>query len=575
MKYIKDIKKFLVIFCCLFFTSLFSSNNTIDLHQPSVINLEHSENFAKLIIQDNGGRLKPVSTLCSEFIRKIYGKDRINNQSAVQVVLSMMNDPILWSDAEIIKVSNIELRKLLDIKDLSSKYIRTSFNELYRDGNYLLANYISTAYSKQAKDRTQFDKEVIKVDERVNLCFLIFSADVFRLFPVPGDQNETWLAHSRQGEFEYKDSLFITNIIPMYFMSIRSAIKDQDWTTSDTVVSYIKRYQMKYGENVYPSDYKIDLEIIYNKYNIFSRLFIYYSLCGVVLLVLLLIQIFKKFNFLRLFIKFSNYLIYLGFIIHSIGLTIRWIISGHAPWSNGYESMIYIAWATILAGILFSKRSSFTLAATSIASGLLLMVAHLNWLDPSITNLVPVLDSYWLMIHVAIITASYGFVLLGSVLGLLSLWLIVFANKNNKNRISIILSELTFINEKTLQVGLFMLTTGTFLGGIWANESWGRYWGWDPKETWALVSILIYTFVLHMRFIPSLKGILIFNISAMFAIWTIIMTYFGVNYYLSGLHSYAAGDPMPIPVFVYYLFALMIITSFLSIFNFKKLNTWK
>ena len=109
----------------------------------------------------------------------------------------MMNDPILWSDAEIIKVSIIELRKLLDIKDLSSKYIRT-FNELYRDGNYLLANYISTAYSKQAKDRTQFDKEVIKVDERVNLCFLIFSADVFRLFPVPGDQNETWLAHSRQ-----------------------------------------------------------------------------------------------------------------------------------------------------------------------------------------------------------------------------------------------------------------------------------------------------------------------------------------------------------------------------------------
>ena len=194
----------------------------------------------------------------------------------------------------------------------------------------------------------------------------------------------------------------------------------------------------------------------------------------------------------------------------------------------------------------------------------------LNWLDPEITNLVPVLKSYWLMIHVAIITASYGFFSLGAILGLIALWLIIFTNRANKSKLENTLNELTIINEKTLEIGLFMLAIGTFLGGVWANESWGRYWGWDPKETWALVSVLIYTFVLHMRFIPALRNKLIFNAVSMFAIWTIIMTYFGVNYYLSGLHSYAAGDPMPIPVFVYYLLALMIFTVIVAKLRFNK-----
>jgi len=232
--------------------------------------------------------------------------------------------------------------------------------------------------------------------------------------------------------------------------------------------------------------------------------------------------------------------------------------------------MIYIAWSVILSGLIFSKRSLLTLAATAIVAAMLLMVAHLNWLDPEITNLVPVLKSYWLMIHVAIIVASYGFLALGAILGFISLWLIIFTTKNNKAKLKDTLTELTLINEKTLEVGLFMLTIGTFLGGVWANESWGRYWGWDPKETWALASVLVYVFVLHMRFIPPLKGKYVFNVASLVAIWAIIMTYFGVNYYLSGLHSYAAGDPMPIPAFVYYLVAITIISAILARFKYKK-----
>ena len=288
------------------------------------------------------------------------------------------------------------------------------------------------------------------------------------------------------------------------------------------------------------------------------------------MLSVIIISLFKRNKFIDNLIQFFKWLIIIGFLIHTFGLGLRWYISDHAPWSNGYESMIYIAWATVLSGILFVKRSVLTLSATAVVSGLLLMVAHLNWLDPEITNLVPVLKSYWLMIHVSIITSSYGFFSLAAILGLISLWLIIFTNSNNNSRLNSTLKELTIINEKALEIGLFMLTIGTFLGGVWANESWGRYWGWDPKETWALVSVLLYTFVLHTRFIPSLRNSFTFNMLSMFSIWTIIMTYFGVNYYLSGLHSYAAGDPMPIPVFVYYLLALMIITTVIAKLRFRK-----
>jgi cytochrome c-type biogenesis protein CcsB len=314
---------------------------------------------------------------------------------------------------------------------------------------------------------------------------------------------------------------------------------------------------------------KTTLEIYYNKLNVFSNLFMYYFMIGFLFLVILIIRIFNP-NILSSIVKLVQFLILLGFLYQTLGLAARWIISGHAPWSNGYESMIYISWATMLAGIIFSKTSRMTLAATTLVTSLFLMVAHLNWLDPEITNLVPVLNSYWLMIHVSIITASYGFLSLGAVLGFFSLVLIILTNSATKQKLLRTIKELTLINEKSITIGLFMLTIGTFLGGVWANESWGRYWGWDPKETWALVSVLVYAFILHMRLIPALSGIYTFNLATLVGIWSIIMTYFGVNYYLSGLHSYAAGDPMPIPNFVYYLIAITLLTAIFARVKYKR-----
>jgi len=201
---------------------------------------------------------------------------------------------------------------------------------------------------------------------------------------------------------------------------------------------------------------------------------------------------------------------------------------------------------------------------------MLLWIAHQNWVDPSVANLQPVLDSYWLMIHVAVIVGSYVPLTVGMILGVVSLLLITLSNSKNIDRMKISVKELTIINELALTIGLIMLTIGNFLGGQWANESWGRYWGWDPKETWALISILVYAFVLHMRLVPGLKGRWAFNFASIVAFASIMMTYFGVNFYLVGLHSYASGDQVITPTFVYYTLLGVIILGVISLYKYNK-----
>jgi cytochrome c-type biogenesis protein CcsB len=272
---------------------------------------------------------------------------------------------------------------------------------------------------------------------------------------------------------------------------------------------------------------------------------------------------------MNLIAKSSLALLALFFVAHTMGLALRWYISGHAPWSNGFESMTYIAWATVFAGFIFSKHSPITLAATSILAGLILFVAHLSWMNPQVTNLVPVLNSYWLSIHVSMITASYGFLALGALLGFITLLLFILRTEKNERHIALSIKELNAVSEMSLMIGLIMLTVGNFLGGVWANESWGRYWGWDPKETWALVTILVYAVVVHLRFIKSIYSEFNFSVISLMAFTSVLMTYFGVNYYLAGMHSYAKGDPVPIPDFVPVTYAIIAIIIALAFRNRK------
>jgi ABC-type transport system involved in cytochrome c biogenesis permease subunit len=230
--------------------------------------------------------------------------------------------------------------------------------------------------------------------------------------------------------------------------------------------------------------------------------------------------------------------------------------------------MIYIAYSSAITGVVFFRQSLLALSCSIIVAGVFLFSAHLGNIDPEITNLVPVLKSLWLSIHVSVIVASYGFFGVASMLSFMVLIVYIFRSKT-KAHLDTHIKNLTLINEATLIIGITLLVIGNFLGGVWANESWGRYWGWDPKETWTYISIIIYALILHLRLIKSFYSEYLFNVLSLLGFGSILMTYYGVNYYLAGLHSYATGDPVPIPTWVYVLLSIVTILIMLS---YKKRN---
>ena len=541
----------LVIMSSLFSTTSYAQEHDHSSHQQQVdnyyeIDLAHAEKFEKLLVQDNGGRIKPVQTLASELSRKITRKEEFNGLNSSQLFLSMIYNPGYWQTIKMIKVNHPQLEEKVGAENHYAAFL----DFFDKDFNYILTEDVNIASRKKPSEQTKYDKEILKVDERTNICYMIYQGSLLKIFPKAKDENNTWFAQTDYQQFTTHDSTFVKSILNYYFMSINQSFVDEDWTMADSTLTFITDYQAKFGAAVIPEQGKIDMEIRYNKLNIFKKLFMYYSMIGLFLLIFIFAEIFTNAKWVKYVIQFFALILFVLFLAHTGGLAMRWYISGHAPWSNGYESMVYIAWVTILAGFIFSRTSKMTLAATAILTSLILMVAHLNWLDPEITPLVPVLKSYWLMIHVAVITGSYGFLGLGALLGFMNMILMILKTAKNKVKVNDTIKELTFINEMTITVGLFMAAVGTFLGGVWANESWGRYWGWDPKETWALVIVLIYAMILHLRFIPKANGKFLFNLVSVLGFSTVIMTYFGVNYYLSGLHSYAKGDPVPIPTFV-------------------------
>ncbi|EJO9684417.1 cytochrome c biogenesis protein CcsA [Campylobacter jejuni] len=540
-----------------------------------VVNTNHAKALATLIVQKSAdGRMVPFDTLSREILEKIHQSDSYKGQNSNAVMLSMLVDVDKWQMEPFILMSQNQavrdaIANILEIP--STKYI--SYKDFFDENNrYKLQKYVENANRKNPNARGVFDKEIIKLDERANVVNLVFSGELFKFIPVQNNPNNVWLApFSAVTTLKGDEGHIVLALIQNYFSAVENAFKDGNWTRADEGLKFIKEYQEKIGYKVMPSKTKVEMEIFSNKAEIFVKLAPVYLIAGFLLLIL----VFSKMVVPNLKISFIFKVVYvlnvLAFVIHTVGLGLRAYLSGHAPWSNGYESMVYIAWALSLSGIFFSRKSPIALSLTSILSGVVLMVAHLSEMNPQITNLVPVLNSYWLSIHVSVITASYGFLGLCALLGIFTLFLMCFLKKDGKYNLNILrnITEATRINEMAMIFGLCLLTVGNFLGAIWANESWGRYWSWDSKETWALVSILVYAAILHLRMIPKYCNQFVFALWSMFAYWVIIMTYFGVNYFLTGLHSYAAGEAAQIPNYVYWGFALMVV---LALFARRKRN---
>lgn len=538
--------------------------------QQIILNLQqHSKAFVQdfnaLLIQDYGGRIKPINTLATDVIHKITKTDRFLGFDNVQLFLGMMILPDHFQNLKMIKVSSPRLKKLLGA---NGNYV--SFREVFTsEGTYILQNYVEEANLKKPSTRNTFDKDVIAVDERINLAYMVYTGEVFRVFPDTTGSN-TWyqpLQAIQVAMMQNQDKVAqrIQKILQDYLAGFNQGLFHNQWSDAEKAVQEIKAYQQQYSPTLIPSQTKIKAEIFLNQYNFFKFLILPYLVLGIVFFICIVFcLIWKNRSVSSRVTGFFYLLLIILSIILSFAFILRWYIGGHAPWSNAYESMLYIAWASSLGALFFFRKSSLAISASFFLTGIALFVANLGFMDPQIGNLVPVLKSYWLNIHVSVITASYGFLALCFILGIITLVMFILRHPQ-KSQIDQTILSLTAINEMAMILGLFMLTVGNFLGGIWANESWGRYWGWDSKETWSLISIGIYGIILHLRFLGFKNMPYIFASASAIGFFSILMTYFGVNYYLSGMHSYAAGDPLPIPVFVYFLTAgifLLILLAF-------------
>ena len=518
-----------------------------------------ADKFGHLVVQSSGGRMKPLATLNREIVQKLSGKSSFMGMDANQIVLGMITRPDIWKDVKIIKINTPKLKKFLGVAE-SEKYI--SFSEAFGEKNeYLLTKESEKALLTKPIERGTYEKDIIKVDEKLNIIYSVFNGSLLNIFPKvydeqSADDNFKWYSPlEAMQEFSGQNQAAIGSVVRGLFNSTM----DFDWNSANNYIDMIALYQDKVGTDIKPTASKVNAEIVFNKLDIFFNLTLAYVILGFVMVVLAFVVIFKPEFKPAKTTKIILAILSILFAIQTFGMGYRWYLSGHAPWSDIYETLIYISWSAIFAGVIFFRNSLLALGAATIIAGIFMFTAHLTDVDPQITSLVPVLKSYWLTIHVSILTASYGFFGLSAILGFLTLIMFIF--RKNRPHLDDVVRHVSAINEISLIIGLAFITIGNFLGGVWANESWGRYWGWDPKETWAYVSIVVYALVLHLRFVKSLNTPYVLATASLLAFSSIMMTYLGVNFYLSGMHSYATGDPVPIPMWAY----LTVATAFAAI----------
>jgi len=566
IKKIRDERKasmrILLLLFCLGGTAL------AEAQEVKHVSAEHADKFGRLVVQTMSGRFEPINTLAFDVMHKISRKDIFDvdgeKMGAMQVFMDMPLNSDFWKKQKLIYIRE---KSVQDIVGVDGSY--AAFNDFFDDkGNYKLREVAETTFRKKQSEQNAFDKEIIKVDERANVCMMAFNGSMLKIFPDQLSTNNTWISWDDSLAFlpltgsikllngDLQLSAFNYNsIMGLYFQEVFKASKNGNYSRADQILDHVSSIQRQSAAaKLIPSATMVNYEVQYNKSKIFVRLRDWYSMLSLVLLALAFIDVLspKKNKVVSWLLNMSICLLAAAFLYHTYGMILRWYITGHAPWSSGYEALLLIAWGGLLAGFCFIRNSKITLAATALLAFFILMTASHSDYDPQLTNLQPVLKSYWLVIHVATLTISYGFLGLGFILGLINMAIYLFKNNRNYRRLDQVTRELTYINEINLTVGVFLAAAGTFMGGIWANESWGKYWGWDAKETWALVIVITYTLVLHLRFASSLKRELVFNIGAVLGYASVLMCFFGVNYYLSkGLHSYASGDTPVFPLWAW------------------------
>lgn len=507
-----------------------------------------SERFERLMVQTPDGRVQAVSSYANDILRKINRQQSYNGMTASEVLLGITTDPVEWSREKFVKDDAGNLVAFVDV--------------IGADGKYLLSDTVDKIYKKTPRERTKSDKEILKFDERINILDNLFTERMLAIFPLQGSQK--WYSAGDDLSIfaaDRRDSMLVNKIFDWFAFEYTKGNSGK----AIEVLDMISTYQNAKGGELHSE--RVEAEVLYNRLNIFKWGGMGYMGAGLLLLILLIVRVLKPSKAISICCRVLIGLSLALFVWQILGLGLRWYISERAPWTNAYESMVYVSWATALAGVLFLRRSVVSFALSIFLAGVLLFVSNLSWMDPAITPLVPVLNSYWLIVHVAVITASYGFFGIGFLLGLTSL--ILMSIKGNE-ALALKIKELTVINNLALMLGLVLMTAGTFLGAVWANESWGRYWGWDPKETWALVTVVVYAILLHIHFVKSLRSPYVFAVGSVLALGSVLMTFFGVNYYLSGMHSYGADSAPPALSAIFWVYGVAAVIAIYAYFTLSR-----
>lgn len=555
--------------------------------------------FAKIQMQSADGRVKLLDTYSDEMMRKITGKKEFKGLKHNQFLLGLMVMPYDMAKLRLIKVTNKEILDILGVKQDSyvsfeDLFDKDKLNDVYNfsvlpntenlikfEHAYKLYHFVNTALKKRDSERNEFDKQILKLHEKMDFLMPFSIWHYLRIIP---SSNNMWISFGNPNllditQIDKKTHRHLELTLLLYFLEdfrlqASFGIATGDWDKMNETLLFYNYFQALVGGNLYLNPTRVESELFLNKTDIFPVSQYFYLGIGMLLFFIAFVAILSNKKIPKWLGKSCYIVLFCVFLCHTIGLILRWYIGGHAPWSNAYESMLYIAWASALSGVIILRSSYFALCGASFLAGMALMVAHWGFMDPQIGNLQPVLQSYWLNIHVAVIVASYGFLGLSLMLGITNLILFIFRNHQHRPQIDSSILTLTAISEMSMIIGVLMLIVGTFLGGVWANESWGRYWSWDSKETWSLASVCVYACVLHVRLLKLLYLPYIFNVLSVLAFYSILMTYFGVNYYLgTGMHSYAQGEGDSVNTLLYTALIATFILIGLSFMKRKLLNS--
>ena len=485
----------------------------------STIPKEVAEEFGKLYMYYNG-RIAPLNTFAHDFAMKIYGKDSYQGLSSEQIMAGWFFFYDEWKNEPFIKIKGDEVKETLGLEGSYARLIDFVGSEGFKLDKLLKVTGLDS-------------KNVLSANEKFNLISTLVTGSALQIYPFKDKDTESlkWFAVKDKPTegMPFEQWLFIRNSMDL----VAEKIAVNDWEGVSGLLEKIKRYQLKEGVDFLPSQNKIETEIFYNRFNYDKPLAMIFLTLGIVLFLIFLSCFITGKNISKSIIYSSLVILILLFIYLSFRLGIRWYISGHLPLSNGFETMQFMAWITCIAIFFLFPYFRLALPFGYLICGFTLLVAMMGESSPQITNLMPVLQSPLLSIHVMLIMWAYTLFFLIMLNGITAIS-IGFSKTGNEK-----IGVLQDISHLMLYPAVFLLIIGIFIGAVWANVSWGRYWGWDPKEVWALITFLIYALPLHSISLSWFRKPIFFHSYMVLAFISVVITYFGVNFFLGGMHSYA------------------------------------